>query len=742
MIRRWLPPLLVGAVVMSPVARAQETADEPVIDLSPLLGLEGVQPTDEAEDPAAPADEIDAVLPDYSRRAPGDAAADAAAGEEPDAAEAPEPEPQVLFPAVANGGFGIQRMSGEHARMELRVIVPPGADVEALTVSYRNSINVLTAESQITAILNGVEIGSWAPNAFAGFETVSLPTDELRSGSNELILLGDHRHRIFCGPDATFEVWTEVDTAGTGVTLDLGQLSAQSQSLADTLLAQLSSGGGVPLVAAGTPDPALVAELRRRIGGLMPGLLPDLPVESAYTPAGETPSLARVAIVPDTEGPPVEVRRTPEGGLVLVVEEGAEPSALDTFLPLPEARTGPTLVDPGQPASLDDLGSGAIEMRERYERVDVDFRLPRDWLLMSSQKAQIDLTYGYAADLPEGSLLLVKVNDTTVRLLPLFGQGGEVLPTLPIGFPARLLSPGMNRLSFEAVVPGDPPDLPCPPVDGPILAISGDSSLSVPPSPRMRRIDMGPTLYELGSGTIEAVPGVAENSRAAAVDARLATLATPYRLDADAGDGPAPSLVIADLTRLDDVPLGAVGLDRMRLETALGVARPDLEEDIAEGSTVWSLSRLSDAARTLWQRIAGIARPGDPPLDRWLSDRQGTALLVMPRPDVPEELVLILGQRADPATVAAAVEKGRTDPDGPGGQAALLNADGTWETWQPAGVAPVLEEPLTIRNARIVAGNYASWSPFIYVALLTVLVSISVLLGLIFVVRTRESRNR
>ncbi|AMY70304.1 cellulose synthase [Frigidibacter mobilis] len=86
----------------------------------------------------------------------------------------------------------------------------------------------------------------------------------------------------------------------------------------------------------------------------------------------------------------------------------------------------------------------------------MNFRLPDDWLILASQEARFTLLYGFADDLPAGSLMLVKVNGQTVRLLPLDRNGGSVQPPLEIGFAANLLHPGANRVSFEAILPGIP----------------------------------------------------------------------------------------------------------------------------------------------------------------------------------------------------------------------------------------------------------------------------------------------
>jgi hypothetical protein len=114
----------------------------------------------------------------------------------------------------------------------------------------------------------------------------------------------------------------------------------------------------------------------------------------------------------------------------------------------------------------------------------------------------------------------------------------------------------------------------------------------------------------------------------------------------------------------------------------------------------------------------------------------------MPDPNAPLDLWLIVGASADAGEVASALAAGRLDPSGPDGRAALLTADGVWQSWHPNTDAPSLNEPLTLANARAVAGNYASWSPVWFVGLLASFMSLSVLLGLSYVVSTRGTPKR
>ncbi|WP_180267223.1 hypothetical protein, partial [Salmonella enterica] len=55
-----------------------------------------------------------------------------------------------------------------------------------------------------------------ALDSFSGFEQVDVPVQGLKSGENRIGISLRQTHRIFCGPDASFGVWTEIDLTRSG----------------------------------------------------------------------------------------------------------------------------------------------------------------------------------------------------------------------------------------------------------------------------------------------------------------------------------------------------------------------------------------------------------------------------------------------------------------------------------------------------------------------------------------------
>ena len=140
--------------------------------------------------------------------------------------------------------------------------------------------------------------------------------------------------------------------------------------------------------------------------------------------------------------------------------------------------------------------------------------------------------------------------------------------------------------------------------------------------------------------------------------------------------------------------------------------------------------------------IYRLAVPGDGPLAPWLEGRTAEAVLFIPDDAAPHALWLLVNPQTDAGRMATILAQARLSAQGPKGRLSLLDADGKWESWHTTRTAPTLNEPLTIGNFRQVAGNYASWSPLYFTAVLLVLTLVSASLALVFIITTRGKRKK
>lgn len=743
--------LLAASCFWAVSAGAQETTDDATIDITPMVDLmQGDAKTAPPSD--SPSDDTDATVGvndgttevEAQARA-NDNGTDLAPSVESvigvpvrafmETEAAAEPPAAIHLPLRSLDGSNPRRLFGEYDSATFEVDIPDPAAVTGFDIIMQSSVNILPELSQIIVNVNDTEAAVTQPFAFDGFEALSVDTTALVPGTNRIDIVVRQSHRIFCGPDATFQIWTDIDAKASGVTLAPGSLTSNQQDFA-SVVSGLES---LAVIATEPPDPALMKEISRRLGGPAAGGRPALILTSPFDAISPGPALPRIAIRSDAEGG-AEIRQATDGAPVLILAPEVSPEALATFLPSPATVADVPSIATGSATKLGDFGFSDTEVRRRYSRFDVHFSLPEDWMLSANQTARINLLYRYAEGLPQSALMLVKVNGTTIRLLSLYGEPSIVLPSLPVGFGTRLLEPGVNVITFETIIPGDPPNQPCPPFEGPLAEVFADTSIVIPGSPRMAFPSVATVLRQLDPAQIRLAEGANAQGLAGAVQDALSVALVPL---VDGPDTTEARLTIAGLTEVDRLQLTSLGLTRRTVEDLLTGRNVKADEPPSEDAAPPGIvDRLSRLLGDSWSFLVALGRPGDPSLADWLVGQDAVAMMLIPDPAERLDAWLIVSPGVDPSWLAGQIAAARLDPDGPKGQAALLTDTGTWINWRPSATLPALLEPVSLRNLRTIAGNYASWSPGLYVALLAGVVFVSVIVGLVFIVRTRGRRKR
>lgn len=674
--------------------------------------------------------------------------------------------PQAMLPQQVRMGPslpqpGILRLTGEVAHVDLALDMPADQALpDRLQLTLRSAINVLPDSSVMRVSVNDGAPVDLPLNSFAGFTQLDVPVQGLVAGPNRVTVTLRQPHRIFCGPDASFGVWTEIDLTRSGALLAQSALPPTAQGFALALSQQIGSGLPLTVLADPEADPAILRQLTDALGETMQGQ-GWINIRSPYdiTPR-QGPSVALIA----AEAAQIDYRLDGRAAPTMVVEYQG-----DSLPPLTEAlqelafpaMAQAPLLTPGQTHSLHDLGQTDIIGNTRYFRQDVAFRLPDDWLLLANQKARLNLQYGYAENLPQGSILLVKVNDETVRLLPLDRDGGRLQDVLAVGFGARLLHSGLNMLSFEMMVPGNPPDVACPPRQTDMLVVTKESSLLVPRAPSMELGGFSSALSGLTAAGITADPNASERDRM-----QMAAIQLAAGLRPSAQPDAAVSLTVMDFstlpTSLADVSLRdlqealfptaaasrapAAAADAPAAAPAPAVnfrlsetePAPPATPDNADGGGAWSPLAWLNGQRERLEKSAFLS--SGETLSQWLQGRRGDAMLITLDDSQPDALGLILGPEAQTAGISRALQDLRSNRLGQGA-VALLSNDGGWQIWSPIET-PRLQERVTVMNLFPVLGNFASWSPFLFATVLLGLGLLSVLPALAIVVIFRKSRLR
>lgn len=654
---------------------------------------------------------------------------------------------------------GILRITGETADATLTLSLPDGVPFPSqIGLVLRSSVNNLPERSTISIRVNGGEARSWNLKFLDGWDEIRFPAMGLRSGVNTISLSLKQHHRIFCGPEASFGVWTEIDLHRSGATLPDTVVPADAASFRLLLADSVAAGQPLEVRMQEGVDTGALAQVMTAVRAALPEI-PSVRVLSPYAPAGVSGRRVGISIV---QGGTSQIRflRSPSGALIMLVTDGsglaqAVRSVLGT---VPTQADVPSLT-PGKTASFKALGQDLALRNTRFAEIRVPFSLPDDWLILASQRARLDLHYGFADDLTQGSILLVKVNGQTIRLLPLDRDGGQIQPELPIDFPARLLKSGTNLVSFEMIVPGNPPTLECPAHDTDMLAILPDSSLTIPPSPTMTLGDGAASLGRISAAQISAA--AADQRIALPFQGRFTALGLiagqqPSFLRIAQIPGDMAAITDNPFLRRDEISRLLLGQTTVAIRSDTGDAsivpeeqadlrlssrgsRPEDEAPPAQdnaGSPGYA-ERIRQFSAETWRAIF----PRSETLDIWLRNRTARAVLYRTTNDNGDVWWYILGPNITPVEAARALDEFRRNAGGGVGKVSLLHEDGGWDIWPPNPM-PRLEGPLTPRNFIAVVGNYASWGPSYFAIAVVFLALISVIPAYAFVRMTRAKGDQ
>jgi cellulose synthase operon protein B len=688
--------------------------------------------------------------------------------------------PALLSPlrpvqARARAAGSALRFDGERRSLDFSLYLPDPGRVMALRIATLSSINLLPERSSFRVLVNGTLVGTGRLDNFttAGITEFPLPAQALRRGANDVRIELVQYHRIFCGPEASFALWSDIDLAQSGAVLDATDAIAGDAAFRMALAAAAATGSGLELRGTellGDQRDAWLGEITQRIAASLGGDPMPLRFSPTWSVAAPSPVAARITFLPAIPGqvPAVRFATGGDGAQVMVigVSPGSAPVPMpvfDTiFPPIPRRDPVPAMTTQ-RPVPLAELGFQSVELRDRYSLTEIPFRLPDDYVVLTSGKSEMTLTYIYSEDLPQGSVLQIHVNGVNVRVLPLRGQGGQLIQDFPIRFNAHHLRGGVNTLAFEVMVPGDPADLPCPHREQPVVAISDRSTIAAPYSPSMYLADMhyafaaltprGIVISDLTARAFDQTdvltlraalaPGQREGLRDAG--ARLNLIAIEdlggvpsggyqisrraiERVLAPPGTDPTP-LFLADS---GSGPSGGADALLMRFE------RPENRNQ--SGGQTAALTAGWDWLRLYATMSLQLMHPrAGPLLELWLSSQRGQAILLQLDPAQPNQLWLLRAHGSDVNAIAAAIVAARTMGHGPRGQVSVLDDQGRWQNWTAPDRQPVLLEPLSIGNLRHVLGNFVSAMPIRYVLGLFFLALISAVLALRFVIATRET---
>lgn len=358
-----------------------------------------------------------------------------------------------------------------------------------LIFEYQNAVVIAPESSVLSVFVNGKLVGEGPVQAGEKPESrrYKLPSNLLRTGSNEIRFRVQQRHRTDCTVESTYELWTEIASGKAYIQFE-GRDAARLTTLEDIQAVGVDASGRTRfnIVAPAFDQPSRTAALMRLAQGL--ALLGHMPAQS-FDVRGDLPELGRAGELTVLAGTVAElqplfpslpgeasttavtalVESRPERAPILVltgpdwsaVEGAIESITRVTDKPANVARdvieTGrwrlpqaPQVIS-GKRLPFSALGVSTTEFSGRRFRTAFAVAVPPDFYANAYGEATVLLDVGYTKAVRPGSRIDIYVNGSIASTVPLDSSGGLVRH-LPINVTLRHFHPGANLIELEAVL--------------------------------------------------------------------------------------------------------------------------------------------------------------------------------------------------------------------------------------------------------------------------------------------------
>ncbi len=497
-------------------------------------------------------------------------------------------------------------------------------------VGYLAAVSVMPEASYLTLTINDVQVGRTNIIGTRGVRTASfdIPAGLVKPGFNSVRLTAEHRHRVDCSINATYELWTQIDPTLTGLVVAKNAMIVSS--LAELPGLPPDEEGALPIRAV-LPGRGTMAGVERivravqaislagrfaqpivDVGPLADGeyginlaigtaadlgaVLNDISLNGVYGP--------RVLIIPAMTGRRATVvvtGRTDDDVASALAQLSVTEDMVGSEQGLRAAAAFPGFrIVGGQRVQLHDLGLSSQEFSGRLYRAAFNLIMPPDFYSADYAKATLDLAGGYAAGLDRNAQVVVSINGRNVVSLKLPKSSGAVFKENPIPLPLGSLKPGLNRVEIEAQLPSAS-DAACDPIN----AIAGKKRFLFLDTteieiPRIARIARMPDLAVTATGGYPYIgsskrPNLYVPAPSREAVGAAATLAAHFAIAAgrvidfrlsvtDPGEGSGATLVVAPATSVDEPYLKSVNVDPQTLikiwsDRLLASARSAGDED-------------------------------------------------------------------------------------------------------------------------------------------------------------------
>ena len=351
-------------------------------------------------------------------------------------------------------------------------------------LAYTNAISVMPEASSLSVSVNDVAVAqaSIAAASDPGNVDVELPRGLLEPGYNAVRVSVEQRHRVDCSLEATYELWTQLDPAQSGLAFP-GLADQPIVSLDDLAALSPDASGAVPIraILQKNADPATIDLTMRAIQAVALRGGYARPVVDVSPEIGESAGLS-VLVGAKSElrsrgfgqflsaGAPLTLAGAGAPGRSIVVVSGANPAEIAASIEqiLPPRRPEQRLATPAGARALigvggyrvtgdtrisfHDLGVRTQEFNGRLFRSGFDIVMPPDFYPADYDKLTLLIDAGYSPGLDPRSQILVRVNDREAASLQLRNPNGDLFRARQVTVSLGALRPGFNRVVVEAQV--------------------------------------------------------------------------------------------------------------------------------------------------------------------------------------------------------------------------------------------------------------------------------------------------
>jgi hypothetical protein len=639
-----------------------------------------------------------------------------------------------------------------------------------------SAVSVMPEASRLTLSVNGKPGGETPIGGAWTSQPTILPMTPglLHAGWNTLVLTARQRHRVDCSVDATYELWTRLSPAATG--LRLAGPPARITGFADLPALPLDIEGRLPIrLRTGVMTPRLAGPAMAAIAALAQAAGAAHPVVDVDPLPGSGEGLDVLLVSGEaSQRLPAPFSLEAGEGRPVVTLAAATPEVLETAVAAlsaalrREARPSPAavpLVTGGETKRFGELGVDSQTFDGRRWEVSAAVAFPADMLAADYASVRLDLSAGYAAGLSPTAQLSVTVNGKPSAAVQMGARTGGLLGRRAISLPLSAFRPGLNRITLSAVLPA-PADAVCDPraqIAGPErFALLDSSTLQFPTMARIGRFpDIGRSFAPHTGAMAPRTPifqlgrlDASTLAAAATLHARMSQTGRPGAIPVVAERAPLGSdPVIVVGTALDlsrnllagaGVPAATVAMAwNPRARAAAQVARArEVDRELVTGSVgkptvatstpsnpadVMSRWRAQQGLDTTSLRARVVAFAGG--IVAWLSPTPVAALPVGSSTDLVMAQSVASGTGQITTVVTAPTPSALVDGtalltapatwNGLSGRAVLLELDSAKTTIVPAESAWLLgDEPLDLVNLRLLIAAWLSLNAPVYALLL------------------------